>query len=368
MNINGLINSFGTSRWIPGLPSYKNGQYEGYAYIGLGLFFLIIISAILYIHELIINRSRTFSKIIDNTPLIILCLGFMLISLSNIVTLGDKVVLSFKLGDGVLKSCFEVFRSSGRFFWPVYYLIFFLVAWIITKRLRIRYALPLIAIGLFLQIWEQKMIQYDLYKDRTYIGNLTDNRWIDVIKPFNTIIVIPPYEYSLKNRDDFIDFSFLASDNYKRITTGYTSRFSADDLKICTDKIIKQIHKRKFKYNQLYVFSELSIVDYLIDIKNLLRCHRLNEYIACYSKKHNAIITEEIDLDTYQSKFASQKLDQYIKDNIDKIIIVAKDEASLALPTIVKDYLSTIGSKINLLGYRDLYVVIIKTEKYFMKK
>ena len=227
----------------------------------------------------------------------------------------------------------------------------------------------MIAIGLILQICEQKTIQYDQYKDRTYIGYLTDHRWIDVVKPFNTIIVIPPYEYSLKNRDDFIDFSFLAADNFKRITTGYTARFSADDLQICTDKIIKQIHKRRFKYNQLYVFSELSIVDYLIDIKDLLRCHQLNEYIACYSKKHSAIIPEEIDLDTYQLKFASQKLDQYIKDNIDKmIIIVARDEASSALPIIVKDYLATIGSKISLLGYRDLYAVIIKNGEIFYEE
>jgi len=54
----------------------------------------------------------------------------------------------------------------------------------------------------------------------------------------------------------------------------------------------------------LYVFTDESIAKRLRILK-FLRCHRLNDYLACYSNEHDPILKQEVDLNEYQLMFES---------------------------------------------------------------
>ncbi|GAG77325.1 unnamed protein product, partial [marine sediment metagenome] len=44
LNLNALFNSMGTSRWLPSLELFDAKQYEGYAYLGLGMLLIGVIA------------------------------------------------------------------------------------------------------------------------------------------------------------------------------------------------------------------------------------------------------------------------------------------------------------------------------------
>jgi len=51
-NLNALFNSLGTSRWLPGLELYDARQYEGYAYLGLGMLLIGVVAVGLFFGSL----------------------------------------------------------------------------------------------------------------------------------------------------------------------------------------------------------------------------------------------------------------------------------------------------------------------------
>lgn len=127
-NLNGFFNAKGYSKLLPSLTTYCDGQYEGFAYLGLGVFILLAV-ALIYI---VINvyRSVCMGKIkpdrdfvIYGVMYVLMSIGLILFAASPKVTLGDRLL--FTLTDSsTLTHYWSMFRSSGRMVWPVCYLIY----------------------------------------------------------------------------------------------------------------------------------------------------------------------------------------------------------------------------------------------------
>jgi hypothetical protein len=101
---------------IPGLRSYHIGmgsQYEGFAYLGLGVLLLLVVN----LPGFLAWMRRRFLRHILLICAMGLCVAF---ALSNKVHIGSYLLLDVPLPTGVARSL-GVFRSSGRFFWPVGY-------------------------------------------------------------------------------------------------------------------------------------------------------------------------------------------------------------------------------------------------------
>lgn len=100
------------------------GQYEGFNYLGLGV--LLALSAgclralITYgCHKHAAPRGWLASP---DTALIFSCAGLCALALSNQVTFGSHILFVIPMS-AHLESAANVFRASGRLFWPVYYLL-----------------------------------------------------------------------------------------------------------------------------------------------------------------------------------------------------------------------------------------------------
>lgn len=101
---------------LPNLPR-GDGQYEGYAYLGLGNILLLFVS----LFYLIRVKAYKFEK--KYVPLLIVALCSFAYAISTKVTFGNFVLLDLKFLEKLLSPLTNSFRSSGRFIWLPYYLL-----------------------------------------------------------------------------------------------------------------------------------------------------------------------------------------------------------------------------------------------------
>jgi hypothetical protein len=101
------------SRFIPPLPMGPR-QYEGYAYLGLGVLALLLVRLLLLFKYRPSGREALLL-----IPLVVAVVLMATFAASNVITLGGKPVVNLTELYAKLGKWPSVFRSSGRFVWPL---------------------------------------------------------------------------------------------------------------------------------------------------------------------------------------------------------------------------------------------------------
>ena len=122
-NSNG-VTSF--SKFMPALPERGVGQYEGQAYMGVGLLMMIGLGTCCWLMAKPLNTrlSKPFRFSRGAHTLAIAALLLALLAFSNVIDVGDREILNLPLAPQ-LAALLGVIRSSGRFIWVLYYLLMF---------------------------------------------------------------------------------------------------------------------------------------------------------------------------------------------------------------------------------------------------
>ncbi|MEW5739878.1 MAG: DUF6311 domain-containing protein [Myxococcota bacterium] len=111
-----FVNPFTWSRFLPALPVAPR-QYEGYAYLGLGIL------ALLAFRLALLARFRpSRDELKSLAPLLLVALVMAFYALSNQVIVGGRLVAHLDFYDR-LAPLPSIFRSSGRFVWPLHVLL-----------------------------------------------------------------------------------------------------------------------------------------------------------------------------------------------------------------------------------------------------
>ncbi len=123
MNLNALWNP--TSRglvWSRFLPvqNQQPGNYDGFNYLGLGLL-LALAAAVVFLF--LKERRQILPLLRRHWGLLLVCLCLTVFAVSHIVTVNGAVLARLPLPQFIIRLA-TAFRSSGRLFWPVYYLLF----------------------------------------------------------------------------------------------------------------------------------------------------------------------------------------------------------------------------------------------------
>ena len=144
------FNPMGTSSF---LPSWKTGwgQYEGYQYLGLGGFLLVLAGAV----SLALRRGQDARRLghaaLWLTPAFVL---WYMMAVSPTVTAFGHVVLSLDIDNLPLAPrVLSIFRSSGRLGWPITYFVL-LSGVLLTLTLDRRAALAILAAAFLIQVWD----------------------------------------------------------------------------------------------------------------------------------------------------------------------------------------------------------------------
>jgi hypothetical protein len=132
--------------WSQLVPDWPHGRfdYEGLSFLGIGIFMLLALAvlsgAVLRLRVLLTRRWL---------PLVVTALALMGFAFSRVLSLGATDILEIDMPRFV-DSLGSAFRSTGRFVWPLLYLISIGTVVLVARRLP-RAALPLALLALLAQ-------------------------------------------------------------------------------------------------------------------------------------------------------------------------------------------------------------------------
>ena len=239
-NLNGFFNEKGYSRFFDALPMYNELQYEGFAYLGLGIFVLMSIAVIFVVLELIKNKSKCMKKNwIEILVGVIVSVGLIVFAASPIVTWNDKLL--FVLTDSsTLTHYWSIFRATGRIIWPVNYLIYIVVIvcnaklWdSVLEKSRLQYrktaviaGTVTIAVCCFLQVFDISGRLVDLRKQfvkkEIYVSPFQDPVW-EELSERESLKHLVWVSNSFENKE-ILEISRWAMDNRLTMNNFYFAR------------------------------------------------------------------------------------------------------------------------------------------------
>jgi hypothetical protein len=157
-NLNSLYNSMGLAM-LPGFP-VALGQYEGFGYLGAGILFLLIIAIGILLVDHRLPRLGIRRIMICLTAIL-----FMLFSILPEISFNDKILLDLDLGR-IYRAFAGIFRSNGRFIWPVAFLFMTAAIVFVTKKAKRRTLTILMVFVLVIQVAD--MMPYLKDRHATY--------------------------------------------------------------------------------------------------------------------------------------------------------------------------------------------------------
>ena len=130
---------------IPNLP-HALGDYEGFAYAGLGGLAAMVLALPLVWTERHAYRGSVI------WPLVVAAVLLFAFAVSPVVTVGNRqLVINVPV---YIYNLAGIMRSSGRFVWPVYYLLALAAVWLVNRSMGDRVAGPLLLMLAALQIYD----------------------------------------------------------------------------------------------------------------------------------------------------------------------------------------------------------------------
>lgn len=106
---------------VHGSDAATAGQYEGFNYLGLGVLLALAVALASAFYRRPSIALMTWYRT-SELPLILCCLTLVVLAISNVVTLGSHQLFTIAL-PARIEAVLNVFRASGRLFWPVYYVL-----------------------------------------------------------------------------------------------------------------------------------------------------------------------------------------------------------------------------------------------------
>lgn len=218
-NLNGLLNSQGWSVFLKELPMIQE-QYEGFSYLGLGVIILIIISIILTI--IWFRKDKEDLKQYKNLviSLVFISVISILVALSPKVYIGEHLLFELKL-PSFITSIWEIFRSTGRFVWPVIYILTLLSVIIILKRLNWKYSLLILSVCTVIQIIDIGVVLTDIniFYTQKYVikdeSNLYENDSLKLVANNEKIKLLILVSEDLNSIDKFMYSDWALNNNMK---------------------------------------------------------------------------------------------------------------------------------------------------------
>lgn len=258
--------SLNMSFFLPSLSLSSPWQVEGYSYLGLGMILLTIILAIIslvYILKKKITipfKDRTFISIFISVAL---CgFVFLFLALSPKATLGKTILYNIHYSD-IIFNLLSIFRSTGRFIWPVYYGfiagILILCINLLSKKKNLLYLLLLSTII----IQTIDLIPGIQYKHNAYTQNFSKNistfhstAWDELGKTATNIIFYPSTHQLLYcNPELSCRFEQYALEHDLSLNITYMSRDLSKEADQKTYEHFKERMQGKRFPHTIYIFG-----------------------------------------------------------------------------------------------------------------
>lgn len=320
LNLNALYNGRGFSAFFPDLPIYNPMQYEGFAYLGMGVMVLIGLGlfTLFFFKMSIRNVLRTYSF------LLILGFGMVLFALTNKVSYGNKIIFDFTIS-GYYELLYQTFRASGRFVWPMYYVVIISFSILFIKsRFNTTFKMVLLGIIVCIQLYDIKtLITYRNLKFGSYDTPLNDELWGNIFKSFDGTIVYPPfnYNYSQTYPMDYQDLCYLSLKERKPISNAYVARTDVAKTESFKMNLEGQLSSGTIEDKQLFITTKPNIVAFgqLLHDKKV-RIKKIDEFYIVYGTSQDNALKNVINFSEQDNKFQDSLYQLYQKTIKDELV------------------------------------------------
>lgn len=275
-NLNTFFNSKGFSTLIPSLP-LREGQYEGYGYLGAGVLICGIISIIYGIIHIAVQEGKftvNLTKLlkihkIEVYSFLILFLVSFIFAASHIVAFNDVVLMNLDFIPGKLIFICNFFRASGRFIWVSGLLLTTLFLGIISK-MKGRFIVLILVISIplqFVDLNKHITAMHNKYnKTVTYESQLSNEKWDKYTEGADEIIFLKmPRDHNAYTKL-YYDFALLSLEKNMTMSSFYIVRIDFNELREFSETEYENLINGSGKKNALYVFYNEE--DYILASEN----------------------------------------------------------------------------------------------------
>jgi len=337
MNILSLFNPDGWSYLFKQLYKSKNPyEYEGFNYLGSGVIFLIPFA-------LFKIKSTKFilTNVIKYKYFLLSLVILFLYSITNNIGIGP-INITLPIPEK-LTSIASSFRSSGRLFWPVFYVIILLIFFLILRGYSQSKSILLLSACLFIQIidtssgWSIKKSSINEPLSISLNEKLVDPFWKSYVGDYKKIIRLPIRFPSQMYVDQWDMWANLANQNHLSTNSVHLARYDSAKLKDSKAKFNHMIKTGIYDDEALFIIDDDLVIPILqsINMKEDLFA-RIDEFNILAPKwltrnkndktfdsrliKHNVpayVIGEEIYFSSGEQKGVSFLLDIGVQDQRD---------------------------------------------------
>ena len=167
-------------------PFYTQGQYEGFAYLGLGIILLLICSIIFLVKAGIKKKRPSIYQVM----VIFMSMGLILFAASPTITWNDKLVFQLPYSSTLYKY-WGIFGSCGRMAWPVVYIFMIFGITSISKLIpnHKRLAYGILIVSCLIQVFDfsdQLIKRHENYVNKVeYTSPLEGTVWDKIVSDGN---------------------------------------------------------------------------------------------------------------------------------------------------------------------------------------
>jgi len=250
-----LLTAIDPDRWSLFLPDIrtKPEQIEGFAYLGLGMLLLGLAALLRW------SRLRPQWRFrLQHLPLILILAGCALFSLSDYVELGEHML--HLPWPAPLVGIGNMFRSTGRFIWPVAYAVMAVIAWGVVKGWPRPAASLMLAIAALVQIVDtsagwRPYAETFARQGTTWSTSLDSPFWADARDRYKAIRLAVPRNHAPFYRD----LNAWALANGMRSDVIYLARYDRGALERLTRLRAGQLRKGTLPRDTLWVVDAMPV-------------------------------------------------------------------------------------------------------------
>lgn len=190
LNLLSPITPSGWSTLLPSMPLATEGQaYEGFQYFGAGTLALTIVAAAM----VLVARPRLPRRVL--WPVVAATMICAIYALSPRVTLGATTLVDVS---HLVSDRFALFRATGRFFWPLGYLLLTGTLALVSTRLAPRAAIATLTLALAVQLVDLSAAHQQRYATsrsaafHAWENPLRASLWHQALPHYDHLVLYPP--------------------------------------------------------------------------------------------------------------------------------------------------------------------------------
>jgi len=250
MNLLSPFDPDGWSRFLGNVPGGE-GDYEGFNFLGLGL--LLLLAASLPLAKRPFERLGRLARAMPALSLLALALTVFAISNTIGIATGNVTIPL----PGVADRLANVFRSSGRMFWPVYYLLVIAILFVAVQAWGARRARWLLVAALAVQVadtsagWTFRSAQLTVPPASQWATPMRDPFWAEAARRYRNVRWIMPVNHA----PDWAAISTYAATNGLATDATFLARISQPAQDAARASALEHLTSGTYEPDSLYLLD-----------------------------------------------------------------------------------------------------------------